>query len=186
MKFADMINEVVPEADELVPNPIIKRCLREAVISFCRATWAWRYKATVTIDAGDTSAALTLPEEPLCVACAIVRWEADRSCTKPNVLNGTEVSIEEDLDEDLELELTIALQPSNEALEYPDWMDGLYRQAIVAHAKHSILMQRGRLAPLDMQRAQVLYSQYTDTVNSVRREQNPMYVGGNLRIRARR
>lgn len=185
MKFANMINEVVPEADGVVTNPIIKRALRESVISFCRATYCWRYRDTVTISAGEYEADLSLPEQNT-LACAVVSYESDISCSKPNVLSGTTVAIEEPLGDDVTLKMVVAVQPDNAASEYPDWMDGLYRQAIIAHAKHSILMQRGgRLSPLDIQRAQILYSQFTDAVNAFRREQNPNYVRGNLTIRRR-
>lgn len=185
MKFTDLINEIVPEADGVVPNPVLRRCIREAVISFCRATWVWRHKDTVTIVAGESVAALTMPDDQT-VACAVVYWEADRPCSKPSVISGTEISIEESAESPIEFDLTLALQPTNSATEYPDWMDGLYRQAIVAHAKHSILMQGNAVTPWRVNRAQILYGQYTDAVNSVRRELNPRYVRGNLQIRARR
>ena len=182
MKFADLLPYVMPE----VPGAniiAVERALLNGAREFCRQTWVWTHRPTVTIRAGRTYSALASRLPAKSAVCGLAGWESDDTSIAPALRNGdTELFVDDAPAADTRYVLTLALFPSRSADEVPDWLDDAHRDAITAHAKHEIMMQPEKTWS-NPGRAQVLYTIFADAVNEAKRKSNISRLRGRMRMR---
>ncbi|MEF2146652.1 MAG: hypothetical protein V3573_14495 [Desulfovibrionaceae bacterium] len=179
MNISDLVNYVAPE----VPGCnvlAIEQSIMEAARSFCAATWVWEHDTSAWIRAGKDTGAIRVPTDMSVLG--IVSWESEQTSEPPILYPGGYVRVRRDVTSDTKYTLTVAIQPDRSETEIPDWLDDQYREAIVAHAKHSLLMLPGK-DWTNPGRAQPLYQIYRDAVNSTKRDRNTNRMRGVMRVR---
>ena len=179
MNITDLVSHVAPEVPGC--NVIsIERALVEAVRAFCAATWVWSHETTAWIRAGKNTGALRVPAS--LSVCDLISWESETTSVAPVLYRGTDLQVENDVEEDTQYSVVLAVRPGQTATEYPDWFDDQYRPAITAHAAHALLMLPGK-DWTNPNRAQLLYQTYIDAVNAAKRAYNHNRLRGNVRVK---
>jgi hypothetical protein len=179
MNISDLVPYVAPE----VPgcnDVAIERAILDAARAFCAATWVWEHDTSVWIRAGKDTGGIRIPSSMS--ALGIVSWESEHTNEPPMLYRDGFARVRRDVTSDTRYDVTVAVQPARTETEIPDWLDGLYRDAITAHAKHSLLMLPGK-DWTNPGRAQLLYQIYRDAVNSAKRDRNTNRMRGVMRVR---
>lgn len=179
MNIPDLVNYVAPE----VPGCnvlAIEQALMEAVRAFCAATWVWEHETSAWIRAGKDTGAIRVSAGMSILG--IVSWESEHTSEPPMLYRNGYVRARRDVASDTKYSLTVAVQPARTETEIPDWLDEQSRDAVVAHAKHSLLMLPGK-DWTNPARAGILYQIYRDAVNSTKRDRNTNRLRGAMRVR---
>ena len=178
-----MIDNVVNRVMNEVPNSnvvSVKAAIVEGFIEFCKETWVWELETVAWVREGRKTGVIRKPKASSVVG--IVSWESQHTSTPPTLYRGEEVSVPTVTTSDIQYSLTVAVMPEDTVTEIPDWIYTSHGKAIIAYAKHTLLMMRDK-SWTDPGRAQTLHAQFTDAVNDTKRAINNARMLGNNRIR---
>lgn len=179
MMITNIVNRVMNE----VPNSNTLSVQAEIVdgcIEFCRQTWIWQVETAAWVRKGRKTGVIRKAANISIIG--LVSWESQHTSTPPTLYRGEEVSIPYVTESDIQYSLAVAVVPADIITDIPDWLYVNHGKAIIAYAKHSLLMMRDK-SWTDPGRAQTLHAQFTDAVNATKREINNARMLGNNRVR---